>query len=70
MKQNKKSMLLNLSPDLHWQLGEIATALGKTKTAFIRQSIIRNLDFVRKHELPQLRQVEQNYKKFQLDSLF
>jgi len=52
MREKQKAILLNLTPDMFYQLEEVAIALGKTKTAILRQCIERNLTFARKHEVP------------------
>jgi len=61
MRQQHKSILLNLTPDMFYQLEEVASVLGKTKTAFLRQSIDRNLTFARKHEVPMVREQDMAY---------
>lgn len=61
MRDKKKAFLLNLQPDLFDQVCNMASVLGKTKTSFIEQSIVRNLDFVRRHELPVLRRLDDQY---------
>lgn len=52
MQSNQKSILLNLPVPLCEQVDFAAEALQMTRTNFLRQSILRNLDFFTKHELP------------------
>lgn len=54
-----KTILLNLDDDLYEEMGSVAQELHKTKTAFARQAIVRNIEFANKHEIPIVRRLAQ-----------
>jgi predicted DNA-binding protein len=56
-----KAVSLNLPSTLCYKMDEITEELGMTRTAFLHQSIARNVEYMNKHELPMIRQRQRNY---------
>ncbi len=62
-EEYNKAVTLNLPSSLCNEMDEIVSELGLTRTAFLHQSIIRNVEYMEKVEMPIVRQRQKNYNK-------
>ncbi len=66
MKQDNKdkAILLNVSKTLCKEMDELVNEIGMNRTNFIQQSIVRNLRYMNKYELPIIKNRQYNYDVF------
>jgi hypothetical protein len=66
LKQDRKdkSILLKVSKPLCEKMDTVVTKVGMNRTSFIEQSIIRNLKYMNKYELPIIKNRQYNYDVF------
>jgi hypothetical protein len=64
MKTDNKSILLNVPISLCKEMDSLVNEIGMNRTSFIQQSIIRNLSYMNKYELPTIRNRQYNYDAF------
>lgn len=63
MSKYEKQIIIKVPDQMFDQISNVSKALGKTKSAFLRQAIIRNVNFVLEVELPRLKQDTVRFKE-------
>ena len=61
MIKDKKSILLNVTTDLCNEIDQVITETDQNRTQFIKRSIIKNLNYMNKVELPKIREHRYQY---------
>ncbi len=62
--RNDKAILLNVSRSLCNEMDNLVVEIGMNRTSFIQQSIIRNLKYMHRYELPIIQNRQYNYDNF------
>jgi hypothetical protein len=68
MKQyrNDKAILLNVPTLLCNEMDELVDEIGMNRTNFIQQSIVRNLSYMNRYELPGIRNRQSKFDELLL----
>lgn len=61
MSNKTKGVLVNLNKDVCSEVDNLLGYTGLSRTNFIRQSIIRNIEFTKKYELKYYKQKQKHF---------